>query len=918
MNDCRTHQSCILLVEDEALIALSETRTLEKFGYQIITAHSGEKAVETATEDTAINLVLMDIDLGSGIDGTEAAQRILQARSLPIVFLTSHAEKEYVERVKSITNYGYVLKGSGEFVLNESINMALQLFEAHQETASKEERLSFVVNEAPVGIFQSSSDGTFRHLNSEMARILGFDSPEEALHYYTDIGQQIYTREGRREEFFSLIEEQGVVRDFRFEIVRVTGEKAYLKMNAHRLPNSGETEMLINAFVVDETERQQAEQTLEESQKQYQSVVDLAQEIIVRHDIEGKWTFVNEAACQFFGQTREELIGQHYMDYMHPEDRDEANAALRTMTDDGADVDRLVNRQWTPRGYRIVEWNSSPFTDEHGRFLGHQATGRDITEEARLREEVEHERHKWRELFEQATVGIFLADREHRIVESNPAAVEMLGYSREELRGMSASEFVHPDDLEYVQAALSELVAYQQERHRVEYRSRCADGGYIWMETDGSVIKDEEGNTRELLFSTRDITGRKRIEKDLVEREALYRNLMENSIDGVSLLDEEGRFLDVNRRECEMTGYSKEELLQMSVADIDPNYPADGFYSFWKEKPRGDSILFETVHRHKDGTLIPVEVNGICFEVNEKRYLYGVARDISERRQLEEKLRESEQSYRFLADNVQDIVWLRDVAGEFATYVSPSIEKVLGYTPEEALSMRARDLQTEESYARQRAILDDLVDRGLSTSGPVEHVAIHKDGHTVPIEVNPSLIRDEAGRLTRVVSVVRDISERKQVEAELEAERSLLRNVLHNAPGGLFVKDRESRFITANATALASLGVDTVDEIVGKSDFEFFSEEFAQRTYAAEQEIIATGDPRINEERPDIDETGARRWLMVSRFPFIDETSGAIKGIIGTWHDITENRRQRDRLETALQEKQLLMRELNHRVKNNL
>ncbi|MFO8064174.1 MAG: response regulator, partial [Spirochaetia bacterium] len=169
MNDPEPHQGRILLVDDEALIALSEKKILETYGYEVITAHSGDKAVETAIRDTAVSLVLMDIDLGGGIDGTEAAEQILEQRSLPIVFLTSHAEKEYVDRVKSITNYGYVLKGSGEFVLNESITMALQLFEAHQETAHKEERLSFIVNEAPVGIFQSSSNGTLRRLNSEMA-----------------------------------------------------------------------------------------------------------------------------------------------------------------------------------------------------------------------------------------------------------------------------------------------------------------------------------------------------------------------------------------------------------------------------------------------------------------------------------------------------------------------------------------------------------------------------------------------------------------------------------------------------------------------------------------------------------------------------------------------------------------------------
>src|SRR6056297_2558450 len=123
----------ILLVEDEALIAMNEAQMLKKHGYEAVIAHKGEKAVEMADNDPDISLILMDIDLGKGIDGTEAAQEILEKNDIPIVFLTSHSEKEYVDKVKKITNYGYVLKNSGEFVLIESINMAYTLFAAKRE-----------------------------------------------------------------------------------------------------------------------------------------------------------------------------------------------------------------------------------------------------------------------------------------------------------------------------------------------------------------------------------------------------------------------------------------------------------------------------------------------------------------------------------------------------------------------------------------------------------------------------------------------------------------------------------------------------------------------------------------------------------------------------------------------------------------
>lgn len=127
------NKKTILLVEDEALIAMNEASILTKHGYAVLTAYNAEQAVQTVDQNT-VDLILMDIDLGEGKeDGTKAAERILKKHELPIVFLTSHGEREYVEKVKKITGYGYVLKNTGEFVLTESINMAFHLFEANQE-----------------------------------------------------------------------------------------------------------------------------------------------------------------------------------------------------------------------------------------------------------------------------------------------------------------------------------------------------------------------------------------------------------------------------------------------------------------------------------------------------------------------------------------------------------------------------------------------------------------------------------------------------------------------------------------------------------------------------------------------------------------------------------------------------------------
>ncbi len=135
----------ILLVEDEAIIAMEEKMALSRYHYDIITAYSGEKAIEIFEDNCGkIDLILMDIDLGKGMDGTEAAKRILSKKEIPVVFLTSHEEPEIVRKTEKITSYGYVVKNSSITVLNASIKMAMKLFTEKSRVKEQKQQLATV------------------------------------------------------------------------------------------------------------------------------------------------------------------------------------------------------------------------------------------------------------------------------------------------------------------------------------------------------------------------------------------------------------------------------------------------------------------------------------------------------------------------------------------------------------------------------------------------------------------------------------------------------------------------------------------------------------------------------------------------------------------------------------------------------
>ena len=177
----------ILLVEDEAIIALAEAACLKRKGYSVITAPSGEKAIEVVHKDPSIDLILMDIDLGSGMDGTEAAKKILEHHDIPIIFLSAHNEGEIADRTFQIGSYGYILKNAGETVLLASLRMAFRLYDTHKKQQETEKRLfnlqmsyNSILRHAPVSIL-IVQNGNYTYANPYAASLLGYASPEELV-----------------------------------------------------------------------------------------------------------------------------------------------------------------------------------------------------------------------------------------------------------------------------------------------------------------------------------------------------------------------------------------------------------------------------------------------------------------------------------------------------------------------------------------------------------------------------------------------------------------------------------------------------------------------------------------------------------------------------------------------------------------
>jgi len=180
----------ILLVEDEAIIALGNKRVLSKYGYSVLVESSGEKAIDTVKANRNIDLILMDIDLGNGIDGIETAKAISLIRNVPILFLSSHTDLETIGQTEKISSYGYVTKTSGIIVLDASIKMAFKLLDANNEIAKNNHRLDLAMTAANMAWWEMKVETGEVNFDKRKTDMLGYSS--EDFKHYTDFTSLIH------------------------------------------------------------------------------------------------------------------------------------------------------------------------------------------------------------------------------------------------------------------------------------------------------------------------------------------------------------------------------------------------------------------------------------------------------------------------------------------------------------------------------------------------------------------------------------------------------------------------------------------------------------------------------------------------------------------------------------------------------
>lgn len=542
----------------------------------------------------------------------------------------------------------------------------------------------------------------------------------------------------------------------------------------------------IVAFSRDISERKRAEHALRESEDRYRDLVEHSEDLVCTHDLDGRLLSVNPAPARALGYDPSDLLEIPMREFVAPEFRQEFDQYLERVQKVGMDEGLLCvmtrggeRRIWEYRNTLRTEGVAQPVV----RGMAH-----DITERKRAEEALRRREGDYRSFVTRSSEGIFREEldvpcpvdlpedelvqrilRNSYVAECNDAMAKMYGCeSGEQLVGKRLSELLPSEDNRNIEMTRQYIRAGFRLIDRESHEVDMAGNAKVFRNSILGIV--ENGKLVCTWGIQRDVTEqwqleerRKKAEEALHRSETHFRVLVEQASDGIFIADSKGRYLDVNTAAAEMLGYRREELLQLSIADVVAKDEIERIPLEMERVVDGGTVRSDWKFLRKDGTVLPCE---ICGKLLPDGRLQGIVRDMTERKQAEEEMRRSEERFRVALKDSAITVFNQDQNLRYTWIYNPQLywqHEVIGKTDDEILG------------AARASVLSALKQRVLASGVSLQQdVTIQHSGRSYAFDMSVEPLFDAGGNIIGITGACVDIARLREMTDRLQAAKDRL------------------------------------------------------------------------------------------------------------------------------------------------